>query len=195
MTQSQMDNQVISLYDVIPTGVDEDGLRFHRQNCLYTYLSKPLIDDLVLFLGQRRVLEVYAGRGHLSALLQSKGIDVRATSLQQGHDGSYGLGHACEVEIIDVIHAVAKYSEWLDVLLVCWPTTDEGLFRSLAFLPEHVEIVFIGEVTDYASKPPFLGGCATDAFFESVIEIPDLSRQIRYTSDCQDRVKVYRKRK
>lgn len=166
-----------------------------KAECLYTYLSKPLISSLAKFLQDKNVLEVFAGRGHLSALLRDQGISVHATSLRSSHDGSNNLGHVIEVEDLGVIEAVSKYSDWMDVLLVAWPTTTGDLHRALASLPNHALIAFLGEVTDYGSTPPFLGGCATDAFFEAVEELPDLTERLRYPTPRLDKLKVYRHRK
>jgi len=80
----------------------------------------------------------------------------------------------------------------MDYLLVCWPLANETLWRSLAYLPEQVRIVFIGEITDYTSTPIFLGGCATDQFFESVVECEDLTAQLSYPTPRHDAIKVYR---
>lgn len=162
---------------------------------LYGYLSKTLIDDLSGFLSNKRVLEVYAGRGHLSSLLAERGVEIKSTSLRQGHDFSADLGHVFNVEDLDVISAVVKYHDWLDVLLVCWPTTDLGLFKSLKWLTKDTPIVFIGEVTDYSRKPfPFLGGCATDEFFDAVVEMKEATRLIRYPTHRCDQLKIYKKK-
>lgn len=178
----------------LPKGVTDKGIDFHNKNALYGYLSQELITDLSAFLKGKNVLEAYAGRGHLSSALSQKGIKVNSTSLQQGHDASSSLGYVFPVERLDVVSAVEKYRDWMDVLLVNWPTTDYGMEKCLNVLPDKALIVFIGEVTDYTATPPFLGGCATDAFFERVIELPELSDKIRYPAPRRDKVKVYRKR-
>lgn len=99
------------------------------------------------------MLEVYSGRGHLAALLAEQGVEIKATSLLHGHDASEDLGHVFLVEDIDVVSAIRKYGDWAKVILVCWPTTDSELFRSLSFLSNDIPIVFIGEITDYQRKP------------------------------------------
>lgn len=180
-------------YADLPDGVCEHAAGLQQLLGLYGYLSRPLIDGLVEFIGGRRVLEAFAGRGQLGALLRERGVDVRLTSLRQGHDGSAALGHVVEVEDLDVVSAVAKYQGWMDVLLVCWPVADSSLLRALPLLPPHAQIIFIGEVTDYTISPPFLGGCACDGFFDRVEEVADLPGGLVYPSRrCRDQLKIYR---
>lgn len=179
-------------YEDLPDGASFDAGYDQRCQALYGYMSKPLIDSLANLFEGKRVVEAYAGRGVLSSLLTEKGVNVRATSLRMGHDGSESLGHLMDVEDCSVIQAVTKYADEMDYLLVCWPISDETLWRALAYLPEHVRIVFIGEVTDYTSIPRFLGGCASDQFFESVVECEELTVQLCYPTPRQDKIKVYR---
>jgi hypothetical protein len=179
-------------YEDLPTSACPEVADRQRDEALYVTLSKPLVDSLVKFLEGKKVLECYAGRGHLSALLQSKGIDIKPTSLQMGHDYSAEKGHVTEVELCSVMQAVQRYRDWMQVLLVTWPTTDDSMFRVLPHLPRGCPIIFIGEVTDYARKPfPFLGGCATDEFFAAVRELPELTQQLEYPTCRQDTLKVF----
>lgn len=182
-------------YADLPEGVCTEAANTQAREALYTYLSRPFIGDLAAFFAGRRVIEAYAGRGHLSALLREQGIDIRPTSLRRAHDGSDVLGHVIDVEELSVKAAVIEYRQWMDVLLVCWPTADEHLFQALPYLPADALIVFVGEVTDYDRQPPFLGGCASDAFFEAVEEVPEYRGAIRYPSRRCDALKVYRVRK
>ena len=183
-----------SIYRQLPEKVTSKGEDFHHKNRLFGYLSKPLVDDLAKMLNGRKVLEVYAGRGHLSAALKEKGVDIKTTSLQMGHDGSYEMGHVADVEFLRSDEAIHKYNPWMNTLLVCWPTTDGNLARALQYLPDDALIVFIGEVTDYTVSPPVLGGCATDEFFAAVEEVSELTKQVRYPTPRTDKFKVYRKR-
>lgn len=179
-------------YEDLPGGACSNAGCEQRYEALYGYMSKPLIDSMANLFQGKRVVEAYAGRGLLSSLLIEKGVSVHATSLRMGHDGSESLGHFIEVEDCSVIQAVTKYADEMDYLLVCWPISDDTLWRALAYLPEHVRIVFIGEVTDYTCTPSFLGGCASDRFFESVVECEELTAQLCYPTPRQDKIKVYR---
>ena len=183
-----------SIYSNLPSGLSPDSEDFHAENYLFGNLSKEMVDDLAELLAGRKILEVYAGRGHLAAALQEKGLDVKATSLRMGHDGSSKLGHVTDVEELSAMEAVCKYNPWMNALLVSWPTTDGNLAKSLQYLPDDALIIFIGEVTDYTAKPAFLGGCATDDFFEAVEEVPALTEKVRYPTRRMDKLKVYRKK-
>ncbi|MBD8089189.1 hypothetical protein IFT48_04280 [Pseudomonas fluorescens] len=163
-----------------------------RNQASYGYLSKPLIDSLADLFAGKRVVEAYAGRGILASILAERGVNIHATSLRMGHDCSESMGHLCDVENCSVLDAVIRYGHEMDYLLVCWPLADETLWRTLAYLPEHVRIVFIGEITDYLSKPIFLGGCASDRFFDSVVDCEDLTATLRYPTPRHDKIKVYR---
>ncbi|AYG47718.1 hypothetical protein DV532_25850 (plasmid) [Pseudomonas sp. Leaf58] len=180
-------------YDQLPVNaLDTTAVDAQRSEALFITLSKTLIDSLARFFEGKRVLECYAGRGHLSALLQQQGINIKPTSLQMGHDQTAELGYVTEVEILSVLEAVNKYRDWMDVLLVAWPISDESLYRVLPELPAGCPIVFIGEVTDYTLQPfPFLGGCASDRFFDAVQEQPELTAQLKYPTRRQDTIKVF----
>lgn len=182
-------------YADLPISVTESALVRQKQKRLFGYLSRPLVDDLSTFCRGRNVLEVYAGRGFLTALLAEQGVSIKATSLRSGHDGSEHLGHVADVEELHAVEAVARYADWMDILLVSWPTTDQGMERIAAMLPPNIPIIFLGEVTDYSCSPAFLGGCATDAFFERVEEIPGSAGQIRYPAPGPEQVKIFRTRR
>ncbi|MBI6882620.1 hypothetical protein [Pseudomonas putida] len=177
-------------YNALPDQISAAADGQQRDEGLFLTLSKPLIDSLAKFFEGKRVLECYAGRGHLSAILQEKGVDIKTTSLQMGHDRSENMGYAFDVEVMSVKEAVSRYHDWMDVLLVAWPITDESLYCVLPYLPKGCPIVFIGEVTDYNAKPPFLGGCATDNFFDAVRELPELTAQLEYPTLRRDQIKV-----
>lgn len=181
-------------YQDLPRDLCRKAQEHFARERLFFYPSQPLIDSLSRFCAGKNVLECYAGRGHLSALLAEQGVSVHATSLRQGHDGSDTLGHVTEVESLSVAEAITTYRDWLEVLLVCWPTTVPDLERCLPLLPESTPIIFIGEVTDYTKRPPFLGGCATDEFFEAVEEIPQAEHGLCYPTFRMDTIKVYRRR-
>lgn len=178
-------------YAELPIKYDAAAFEHQRKERIFTYINKPLIDDFVRLFQGKNVLEAYAGRGHISALLQERGINVKSTSLRQGHDASYELGHVFDVENIDVVTAIHTYKDWMDYLLVCWPTTDQGLFKALNLLPLDVPIVFVGEVTNYEISPPFLGGCSTDEFFSNVHVNQELSECTAYTSIGHQQLKIY----
>lgn len=123
--------------------------------------SPAFIKQLAQALQNKRVVEIFAGNGYLASLLSREGIHVTATSVLSGMDAHQdGLYHP--VEELNAVHAVLKYRDDHDVLLMAWPTTTDQAFVAATYWGK--PIVFIGEVTDYAKGQ--LGGCATDEFFE-----------------------------
>lgn len=127
--------------------------------------SYAFLDELVATIGERRVLEVFSGNGYLAAHLAARGVQIRATSRRAGHD-AHEQGFYCDVEEMDAVQAVQTYGADAEVLLMCWPTTTPAAWRAALAWGAEKDIIFIGEVTDYAKG--HLGGCATDEFFEDV---------------------------
>jgi hypothetical protein len=131
------------------------------------------LDDLSSYLAGQRVLETFAGNGLLASLLRERGIDIHPTSRFAGHDG-HENGMHCDVEEIDACEAARKYRDEFEVLLMCWPTSDEAAMQSALIWGEERPIVFIGEVTDL--ERGHLGGCASDLFFELSSETHSFER-------------------
>lgn len=120
------------------------------------------LDELAAELRGRSVLEVFAGNGLLARRLSERGVDILATSLFRGHDGSAERMYHPVLEM-GAKDAVRKHRD-RDVLLMCWPTADEAAAQAALLWGEERPIVFIGEVTDLERNQ--LGGCASDLFFE-----------------------------
>lgn len=134
-----------------------------RPSYCYWKPSADFLDELAGFLKGKRVIEVFAGNGLLAGHLASRGIDITATTVYSGHDG-HAEGFYHPVEDLPAREAARRYRSQADILLMCWPTvTREALIAAMLW---GREIVFVGEVTDYAKE--HLGGCATDEFFESM---------------------------
>lgn len=152
----------------LPKTPDDDS----RCQGLFWRPNNKFVDDLAGALSGRRVLEIFAGNGYLSAWLASKGVNIVATSILSGMD-AHAKGVYCPVIDMDAICAVKAFSKETDTLLICWPTVTEDVTAAAALWGKERDIVFIGEVTEYSKG--HLGGCATDSFFEQseiVAEIP-----------------------
>lgn len=134
-----------------------DGV-FWRPNALF-------VNDLVDYLGDRPVLEIFAGNGMLAAMLSRCGVDITSTSIFSGYDAhSLGLYHP--VIKLDAVSSVTHLGHSHEVLLISWPIVTEAVLDAVKVWGTTKDVVFIGEFTDYAKN--HLGGCATDAFFESI---------------------------
>ncbi|MCV9964227.1 hypothetical protein OIU34_20285 [Pararhizobium sp. BT-229] len=134
----------------------------------YGNFDERFCDELKTWIGGRRVLETFAGNGLLASMLANRNVDIVSTTTFSGHDAHH-LGMFHDVIEMDAVAAVSRYGSECDILLMCWPTTDEATTRS-ALLWEGKPIVFIGEVTDHSLGFGGLGGCATDLFFDITVE-------------------------
>lgn len=127
-------------------------------------------DTLARWIAGRRVLEVFAGNGLLARLLADRGVDIVSTSLFSGHDG-HDRGMHFDVLEMEASHAAMAFGDERDILLMCWPTADQGALRCLAEWDPAKPVLFIGEVTDLSLGYMGLGGCASDEFFEATDEV------------------------
>ena len=137
--------------------------------------NDEFLNDLASILRDKRVLEIFAGNGYLASILESRGIQIRPTSLFSGHD-AHEYKMYTFVYDMDAVRAVQNYGDDRDILLLSWPTTTIEALRAIQAWGPDRDIVYIGEITDYSKH--HLGGCATDEFFEhlkirSVIETYD----------------------
>ncbi|AQT06676.1 hypothetical protein [Acetobacter persici] len=137
----------------------------------YGNFTENFVRELASLIGDRRVLEVYAGNGYLASLLRERGVDIIATSLLASHDG-HALGMFHDVEEIEASDAVLIYASQSDILLMSWPTTSPNAFMCAGLwarlFPEK-PIFFIGEMPNPAMGPfGGLPGCASDAFFDAI---------------------------
>lgn len=130
--------------------------------------AETFVGELSTWIGERKVLEVFAGNGLLASKLAAKGVDVLATSLYKEYDGSR-RDFPVDVYERDARDAVIEFGEGRDLLLMCWPTTTEAAAASALLWGQDRPIVFIGEVTDLARG--HYGGCATDLFFDMTEEM------------------------
>lgn len=122
------------------------------------------------WIGNRRCLEIMAGRGWLSYALKSKGTDVIATDNFSWHKEKFPEWNNTMTEVIqlDAVDAVRKYGEEVDIVMVCWPTMGDSTYKALKELhrvnPKAL-FVFIGELDSTIS--------ANDDFFAHFLEVED----------------------
>lgn len=126
------------------------------------HFTEKFVDELADWIGGRTVLEVFAGNGLLASMLDRRGVDIVATSLFRGHDG-HERGLHFPVTEMRATDAARQFND-RDILLMSWPTADEGALHAALSWGEERPIVFIGEVT--VIEQGLLGGCGSDMFFE-----------------------------
>lgn len=130
-----------------------------------------ILADMV---GQKKVLEIFAGNGSLAAKMAELGTNITPTSIFSGYEGNDINSNVVEC---DAVSAVAQYGEEHDILLIVWPIVTKDVFLAAQLWGTSKEVIFIGEVTSY-KEPVFLGGCATDEFFEHLV----IEKDINYPS-------------
>lgn len=140
---------------------------------MYGFVSWKWILPFVEWLGERKCLEVMAGRGWWSYALEQKGVSVHATDNFSWHEqGRFNILNdtLVNMEKLDAVEAVRKYGKDVDVVLMSWPYMDNTAYKVIKALykvnPKAI-VVYIGER---------MGGCtASDAFFANFEEIYDAS--------------------
>lgn len=139
----------------------------------YGNFTDPFLDELVAIIGDRKVLEVFAGNGLLASRLAARGVDIIATSQFSGHDGhDFGMHH--RVLEMDATEAVLTVGSNADILLMSWPTADEGATKAALAWGADRPIIFIGEMTRFDLGNMGLGGSASDLFFQITVVERDI---------------------
>lgn len=130
---------------------------------MFGFVSWKWINPFVEWIGNRKCLEVMAGRGWLSHALREKGVEVIATDNFSWHNGevySSWKNTVTSIEEIDAVSAVEKYASEIDIVIMCWAFMDNIAYETIKKLHEinpNALVVFIGEGA---------GGCtANDNFF------------------------------
>ena len=115
------------------------------------------LEPLAYRLSDKKVLDLMSGRGMISAVLQSFGIDVTPVD-----NGSWGLDEIVETQRMSCIEAIKEFKP--DVIVCAWPDdnvrdqseTFEDVCRYIFDNALPIEILYIGEPA---------GGCnASDSF-------------------------------
>lgn len=143
-----------------------DSFEYRERYCAkygYVLLSKELIDALVGYLHDKKVLSVMSGSGYLERHLKDNGVDIIATD-------DYSWCNRCPeyfndakengVENMDAVEAVKKYGDWADVILLCWPYMDRGAYDVLMEMRNHPNTIMLYEGED-------IGGNTADGYFFS----------------------------
>ena len=115
------------------------------------------LEPLAYRLSGKKVLDLMSGRGMISAVLQSLGVDITPVD-----NGSWGLDEIVETQRMSCIEAIKEFKP--DVVVCAWPDdnvrdqseTFEDVCRYIFDNALPIEILYIGEPA---------GGCnASDSF-------------------------------
>ena len=139
----------------------------------FSIITKELIDELKMFIGDKKVLEVMGGNGYLSRCLHEAGVDIVctdtnewATSKKTNPMFKKWTNTWYPIEQLDAVGAVEKYND-RDVVIMSWPPYYE---------PTDVDVLkqclWGGKILIYIGESE--GGCTgTDQFFEIVDDLGD----------------------
>lgn len=131
---------------------------------MFGFVSWRWINPLVKWLGDKRCLEVMAGRGWLSKGLREKGKELIATDDYSWHRVENWQGNVTDVEELDAVLSVEKYGKDIDILIMSWPYTDNVAYQVIKKLHEinpDATVLFIGE----------RWGCTGDDMFHEHFDI------------------------
>jgi hypothetical protein len=138
---------------------------------MFGFVSWRWLKPFAKWIGDRKCLEVMAGRGWLSYGLRELHIDVIATDNFSWHKKDMYKSWndtKTEVEELDAIESVNKYGAEIDILIMSWAYMDNTAYQTIKRLYEvnpNALVVFIGEGS---------GGCTADhEFFDHFQPITD----------------------
>lgn len=126
---------------------------------MYALVTWSWVIPFAKWIGDRKCLEVMAGRGWLSLALQSLGVNIIATDDYSWIRERNWDEPVTEVEELDAINAVEKYGKDIDLLIISWPYMDEIAYNTIKELNNinpNAQIIYIGEG---------MGGCTADDDF------------------------------
>ena len=139
----------------------------------FSIITKELIDELKMFIRDRKVLEVMGGNGYLSRCLHEAGVDIICTdtnewATNEESDPMYKkwINTCYPIEQLAAVEAIEKYND-RDVVIMSWPPycepTDVDVLNKCLWRGK--TLIYIGESE---------GGCTgTDQFFEIVDDLGD----------------------
>jgi hypothetical protein len=128
-------------------------------NLSYAAPRPNIIDALVDFIDNNRVLEVGAGLGLWARLLELRGVNIVATDAMKGshYDDDKIQNRYCDVKRLTADAALEEY-RGRNVLLLIWPSKQDSMaYDTLSSFTGH-KLIFIGEERD--------GVTANEAFYD-----------------------------
>lgn len=179
-----------------PTSVFDPGYNLHNfirgfrlrdyyiNEGMYAFVSWKWVKPFVKWIGNRKCLEVMAGRGILAYALRQMGVNLITTDdlswaekansrKKEEPEGEMlvGVNHSkwihpvTEVEKLDAVEAVRRYGKEIDIMIMSWPpymdnTAFQVIFELNKINPQAL-VVFIGEN----------GGCTADRIFSLHFDI------------------------
>ncbi len=147
-------------------GPEDFRARTHcTERGMWGLVYKGFASELAAWIGDRKVLEVMAGRGWLAKALSDEGVEVVATDDNSWDNKHSKAASVFPVRPMDAVEAALGIEA--DVLIMSWPPYgDDIATRVLEAWGESGPIVYIGEGK---------GGCnAPDSFFQHWRSLSDV---------------------
>ena len=179
--------------------MNEDGVMEELTRMAYVdavgwaSLSYEFVVALAEFIGERKALELGAGKGYLTAALRAGGVDIIGVDILQAR-GEYGYYFYDEVVDMDAVEAVERYPS--DALILAWPSApgdDRDCWSARAlerFKGEHV--IVIGDPFHCGTRDFWLG---LDAGYELADVDLRYESFIHEVACVSDRCGVYRRKR
>lgn len=125
---------------------DKDPRRECNRHGMWAIVTVKFAKDLAGWIGNRKVLEIMAGRGWLAKALQEQGVDVLPTDNNSWNDRHDACHDLVPIVRLGALAAVRHLSSDRDILLVSWPPYDKTAisYACSAWGPER-PIIYIGE--------------------------------------------------
>ena len=135
---------------------------------MYALVTWSWVTPFAKWIGNKKCLEVMAGRGWLSLALRSLEIDIIATDDYSWSKERNWDEPVTEVEELNALESIDKYGKDIDLLIISWPYMDDTAYKTIKVLHKvnpNALVVYIGEGD---------GGCtADDDFHNHFREIED----------------------
>lgn len=155
---------------------DEDSI--WRKITGYANVNRAWIRAVAKVLSGKKCLEIMAGNGLISHMLQEEGVNVMATDIAPDRSNDYISMRGrlfTDVMAADALGAVRRFGQKADVLIVSWPPQGEEevlkAWEAYTRLRPDGLLLYIGEER---------GGLnATDAFFDTLEEADVLAEANR----------------
>lgn len=116
----------------------------------FALLSYNWIRPLAQWIGECPCLEIMAGSGALTFALKKCGVDIVATDygMYIEKQSRWFSNPWCDVERIDCLEAIRKYSVSRPLIICSWPDMDDKAYNALMTMREtnpKAKMIYIGE--------------------------------------------------
>ena len=138
---------------------------------IYAFVSRKWTRPFAKWIGERKVLEVMAGRGMITHALRKEGVNIMGVddfSWAKGHEKMASEHTFTTIQPMDAIKAVKKYGRSIDILIMSWaPYDNSAAFDVLKTLHEVNPDALVVSIDEGS------GGCIADDQFFNYFQLVD----------------------